>query len=283
MALLKLKDLDPNSEETSGEDGILGFDVYTDVTDNKIGTVNDILIDQAEGDFRYLVVDIGFWVLGKKVLLPVGRSRLDNKARRVYVSLSKEQAQALPEFNDSISVDYDYEERVRGIYRPTVLMTGSTSIQAMTSSIPAQVSDVAKPATYSYHTEPSLYEMNDTDHQTLRLYEERLVANKKRIKAGEVAIGKNVETETARVAVPIEKERVVIERITPVDAGTAPGDVPFTEGEVVHLETYEETADIHKEAFVREEVRIRKEVSIDTVNDSQTLRREELDVNTEGN
>ncbi len=274
MALLKLKDLDPNSEETSGEDGILGFDVYTDVTDNKIGTVNDILIDQAEGDFRYLVVDIGFWVLGKKVLLPVGRSRLDNEARRVYVSLSKEQAQALPEFNDSMSVDYDYEERVRGIYRPTVPMTGS---------IPAQVSDVASD-TYSYHTEPSLYKMNDTNHQTLRLYEERLVANKKRIKAGEVAIGKNVETETARVAVPIEKERVVIERTTLVGAGTvvSPGDVPFTEGEVVHLETYEETADIHKEAFVREEVRIRKEVSIDTVNDSQTLRREELDVNTEG-
>ncbi len=32
----------------------------------------------------------------------VGRSRSDNDARRVYVSLSKEQAQALPEFNDSM-------------------------------------------------------------------------------------------------------------------------------------------------------------------------------------
>jgi len=36
----------------------------------------------------------------------------------------------------------------------------------------------------------------------------------------EVAIGV-VETETARVSVPLEKERVVIERVTPADAGRA--------------------------------------------------------------
>ena len=126
--------------------------------------------------------------------------------------------------------------------------------------------------------------MNDTDHQTLRLYEERLIANKKRVKAGEVAVGKHVETETARVSVPVEKERVIVERVTPADAGRAvsPGTVDFREGEVAHMEIYEETPDIRKEAFVSEEVRVRKVVEQDTVEAQETVRREELDIDPHG-
>jgi len=46
----------------------------------------------------------------------------------------------------------------------------------------------------------------------------------------------------------------VIERVTPTDAGRAvsPGEIDFQEGEVARIEVYEETPDIHKEAFVRE-------------------------------
>ena len=124
--------------------------------------------------------------------------------------------------------------------------------------------------------------MNEQDHQNLRLYQERLVANKRRVKTGEVAIGKHVETEVQQVSVPIEKERVVIERVTPTDAGrtVAPGDATFREGEVAHVEIYEEKPDIHKEAFVREEVKVSKVVDQEVVNAQETLRREELDVDT---
>jgi hypothetical protein len=81
-----------------------------------------------------------------------------------------------------------------------------------------------------------------------------------------------------RVSVPIEKERVVIERTTPAEAGraVAPEEANFREGEVARMEIYEETPDIRKEAFVREEVNIRKEV------DRETVRREELDTDAEG-
>ncbi len=67
--------------------------------------------------------------------------------------------------------------------------------------------------------------------------------------------------ETKKLALPIEKERVVIERVTPTDAGkaVAPGSVHFGEGELAHMEIYEETPDIHKEAFVREQVRVNKD------------------------
>lgn len=125
--------------------------------------------------------------------------------------------------------------------------------------------------------------LNGHEPQNLKLYEERLVANKTRQKTGDVAVGKHVETETQKVSVPIEKERVVIERTTPTNAGTAvaPGDADFRDGEVARLDVYQETPDIHKEAFVREEVKIKKVVEQETIEVQETLRREELDIDTE--
>ena len=259
MPLLKINEFDPQYNESFQGNDIKGMDVYTQTNNEKLGTVNDIIVDD-QGHFRYLVIDISGWIAGKKVLLPVGRSQIDNKAGRIYaVGLSKEQAQNLPEFNERMGVDDNHEERVRGVY-------------GTQASVGAAQQD------------SSLYEMNDRDHQTLKLYEERLVANKKRVKTGEVAVGKRVETENKQVSVQIEKERLVIERVTPADAGkaVAPGTVDFREGEVAHVEIYEETADIHKEAFVREEVRVKKVVDQETVQAQETIRREELDVNTEG-
>ena len=166
---------------------------------------------------------------------------------------------------------------MRGVYRPqapletSASLEGSTPIDASALSAAAVGSVVAaKPSlpnngdTYNYKQEPSLYDLNDQDHQTFKLYQERLIANKTRTKTGEVAIGKHVETETARVSVGIDKERVVIERVTPADGGKAVAfdAANFRKGEVARMEIYEETANVRKEAFVREEVRVTKVVSV---------------------
>lgn len=123
-----------------------------------------------------------------------------------------------------------------------------------------------------------------TDDQSVRLYEERLLVDKTSQKTGEVVLGKHVETETASVSVPLEKERVVIERVSSSDIGkaVAPGEASFQDGNVVRMDVYEETADVQKETFVREEVSMRKEVDREVVNAEETIRREELEVKTEG-
>jgi uncharacterized protein (TIGR02271 family) len=123
------------------------------------------------------------------------------------------------------------------------------------------------------------------DAATVRLYEERLIADKHREKVGEVTVGKRIETETAQASVPIEKERVVIERVEPVDAEAvvAPEDVQFGDAEAARMEVYEETPEIQKQAFVREEVNVRKVVDRDLVNAEEQLRRERLDIDMAGN
>ena len=117
----------------------------------------------------------------------------------------------------------------------------------------------------------------------MRLYEERLITGKHRVKTGEVAIAKHIEIQTAKVEVPIEKERVVIERTAPSSQSIEmPGSDAFREGQVTRLEVFEETPDIHKEAFVREEVRIKKETEQTVVTAEEQLRHEALDVTVEG-
>ncbi|HEY9596384.1 MAG TPA: DUF2382 domain-containing protein [Cyanophyceae cyanobacterium] len=277
MNLYKLADAYPNyKQEIFGGDDIKGYDVYSGQNSEKIGSVYDALVDES-GSFRYFVIDTGFWVFGKKVLVPIGNLQIDYDRHRVYVpGMTKDEVERMPEYNDNMTVDYDYEERVRTFFRPKAAGTAAT----------ASVTDrpVYDRNSYNYDYDRDLYQANAENHQKIKLYEERLFTNKNRQKTGEVAVGKHVETETARVSVPVEKERVIIERTTPTGTTeVTPGAVDFREGEVARMEIYEETADIEKKAFVREEVSIRKEVERDTVEAQETLRREELDIDTQGN
>ncbi|MEA5604834.1 DUF2382 domain-containing protein [Nostoc sp. UHCC 0252] len=266
MPLHKLENFDPNYRETFGGDDVRALELYTGGGD-RVGSVADVIVDD-DGHFRYLVIDTNVDFFGKKILLPIGLSRIDYAARRVYVDgLSKQQVEGLVEYKEDTIFDHHYEEKVRSGFRtPTSNVTYDSD-------------------TYNYQTEPALYGLNEQSHQTFKLYEERLIANKQRVKTGEVTVGKHIETDTASVTVPIQKERVLIERVAPTEAGNVidPSELKFEEGEVARIELYEETPDIRKEAFVREEVRVKKVVERDTVETQETIRREELDVDTEGN
>lgn len=301
MVLHKIKDFDPDYKKQFDNQDIVGHSLYAG--NEKIGAVDDLLVDE-NGNFRYFVVNTGAWIFGKKVLLPVGRARISNADQRVYVDgFTKEQVENLPEYNSDMTVDYDHEERVRGVYRQRGAVAGQTPVDTASTVAGAtpvdrgtSKRDIANRGTanrdmaydrnnYTYDRDPDLYGMTDRDHQNFRLYEERLIANKTRRKTGEVVVGKQTETERATASVPIEKDRVVVERNTPGEAGRAvtPGTDTFQEGEVARMEIYEEVPDIHKETVVREDVNVRKEVDRQTVDADEKIRRERLDVQTEGN
>lgn len=264
MALYKIEDFFPDYlREFEGED-IKQYTVYAGTTEARVGFVRDVLVDD-DGHFRYFVVETGFWIFGKKVLLPIGRSRIDSENACIYALGidSIKQAEDLPEYHDDLVVDFDYEESVRTRYRtatPTVAYDRDT---------------------YSYDTEPKLYQLQEDNDNTFRLYEERLIANKQRQKSGAVSIGKKVETEVANVSVPVEKEKVIIERHDVKDKAIAPESVDFAADEVVNVDVYEETANIEKQAVVREEVNVRKEVEQNTITANETLRKEELAIDAD--
>ena len=267
MALYKIEDFFPNyQQEFAGKD-IKKYTVYAGTSDARVGFVRDVLVDD-EGNFRYFVVETGFWIFGKKVLLPVGRALIDSEEECIYALGIKgiKQAENLPEYHDDLVVDFDYEETVRTQYR--------------TSEVAASKRDRDA---YSYDTEPELFQLQEKDSgNTIKLYQERLIANKQRQKSGEVSIGKKIETDVANVSVPVEKEKVIIERHDTEKRAVDPETVDFGTAEVAKVDVYEETANIEKQAVVREEVSIHKEVETDTVKAAETLRKEELEIDADG-
>jgi uncharacterized protein (TIGR02271 family) len=297
MSLYKIKDFDPDYNTHSNDPDIKGLSMYAGT--EKIGSITDILVDE-EGKFRYLIVDSGGWIMGKKVLLPIGYARIDYQNKRVYAdTLTKAQVEALPEFTDDLLIDYDQEEQVRGVYRsatPTMQNAPAANGVGYAGAASAPATNNTEPMldleagyagydrdTYGYEKEPQLYGLNDQNHPNLKLYEERLIASKNRQKTGEAVISKRIETETANASVAVDKERVVVERV-PVNSGTVvtPGEASFQAGEVARMDVYEEVPEFHKEAFVREEVRVSKVVDQETATAQEQLRREELDIDTEG-
>ncbi|MEM9805081.1 MAG: DUF2382 domain-containing protein [Cyanobacteria bacterium P01_D01_bin.56] len=76
---------------------------------------------------------------------------------------------------------------------------------------------------------------------------------------------------------------VQIERSAPTNGAAVAGTPDFNEGEIVRMETYGEEASIRKEASVREEVNVRKETDRDVITEQETLRREKLDIKSDGN
>lgn len=189
MTLKKVSDFEPNYLQTFEGNDIIGFKVYIDSSDEKVGSVKDILVDES-GHFRYLVVDFGLWIFNKTIILPVGRSRVDYEAQRIYVlGLNRKQAENLPEYSDSVLVNYDYEEQVRGVYRsPANASLASEEIELAESNTTA-----SKQYNYNYQQDSSLYDLNDTDHQTLKLYQDRLLAKNSAINSGETEITQQIQ------------------------------------------------------------------------------------------
>jgi sporulation protein YlmC with PRC-barrel domain len=85
--------------------------------DGEAGEVDDLVLDAEEWVVRYLIVDTGKWLPGKKVLVPVGFVReisWDDKS--VSVVLRAEDIKDAPAFDPSAPVDGQVEERLRDYY-----------------------------------------------------------------------------------------------------------------------------------------------------------------------
>ena len=73
---------------------LTGWDV--EATDGHIGDVDEATYENQKG---CLVVDTGFWIFGKKRLLPAGVvTALDPDERKVYVGMTKADVKKAPDY-----------------------------------------------------------------------------------------------------------------------------------------------------------------------------------------
>ena len=89
---------------------LVGYDV--EASDGSIGKIDEASTEAAG---QWLVVDTGFWIFGKKRLIPAGTvSGVDHDGKTVIVNMSKDQIKSAPDFDkddwndDSRSQHTDY-------------------------------------------------------------------------------------------------------------------------------------------------------------------------------
>jgi hypothetical protein len=101
------------SHDTKLQSKLVGYDV--EATDGSIGKIDKA---STETDRYYLVVDTGFWIFGKKRLIPAGVVQsIDHNDRRVYVGMTKDQIKSAPDYDESMTTyDDAYYDKYSSYY-----------------------------------------------------------------------------------------------------------------------------------------------------------------------
>ena len=104
---------DTLSGDLDAVSNLVGYDV--EASDGHIGKIDDA---SQETSRQFVVVDTGFWIFGKKRLIPAGVvSRIDHENRAVHVSMTKEQIKQAPDFEADRTADDDvYYDKFGGYY-----------------------------------------------------------------------------------------------------------------------------------------------------------------------
>lgn len=253
--LIRLQDIQATHRDLIGDDyydptGKTAFGV----NEEKIGKIEGALVESATGRIRYLIIDAGGWFSSKEVLVPAGLARIVGDDV-FFDSLTKSQVEAMEHY------DHDYQYSYKEQYerdRQTFVADTIPTEERM------EIADTAYDAP-----------------NTLELLEERLTVNKDRIVSGMVKVGKHVVTEERNVNVDLEEEHAHIER-TNVDR---PTDRRIGDGgnETVEVQLEAERARVNKETYVTEEVNVGKTVERHTETIVETIQREELSIDNDGN
>lgn len=122
-----------------------------------------------------------------------------------------------------------------------------------------------------------------TNEREIQLRAEELQPQTHWVQAGEVNISKQVVSEQKTIDVPVTREEVVIEH-RPVSGQPQVSDTPISasENETIRIPVGEEKVNVEKETVVTGEVTVGTRKVQETEQFTDTVKREELKVNREG-
>jgi len=232
-----------------------GLDVV-DVDGDKIGTVDEIYVDDDSGGPEFALVKSGLFGMKRRFVPLQGASQEGDELRVAY---SKDQ------FGDAPSLDPDAqlsEAEEAELYRHYGLQGGSSAGQPQQDVVSA----------------PGRESTAEADDAMTRS-EEELHVGTQRTEAARVRLRKYVTTEQVTKTVPVQKEHVRLER-EPVteanrDAATRGPDITESEHEVILTE---EEPVVEKRVVPKERVRLSKEAETVQREVSEEVRKEQLDV-----
>lgn len=96
-------------------DEVQGY--YISATDGEIGHVEDFIVNSDDWAIRYFVIDTRNWLPGRKVIIPPNWiSDICWATSKVTVDVTQEAVKSSPEYDPSIPMDQEYEDRLFAAY-----------------------------------------------------------------------------------------------------------------------------------------------------------------------
>ena len=234
-----------------------GWNAY-DVADEKIGEV-------AEVGQNYVLVQKGLF-FPKDIYIPLSYvSSIDENDQSVIINASKSEVESMGW--DAAPTDGG------GDWNSTtdVSSTGSVVDTTQTSTLGTTGMDTSVNTSTTSTTD---------DAFTVPLREERVQAEVRQREAGEVAVGKHVVEQQESLEVPVTHEEVQVTRRR-VDRPDTGGDI-IDDGQTIRVPIRAEEVEVRKDSRIVEEVEISKRPVTETRRVNETVRREEIDVDTTG-
>jgi uncharacterized protein YrrD len=106
----------PQAPNLRSADEIMDYDV--EATDGAIGHVEDFLFDEMEWSLRWVLIDTGVWIPGRKVLIPISWiDRIMMADETVHLALPRDLIASSPSTDPARPLDPQLEEQLYSHYR----------------------------------------------------------------------------------------------------------------------------------------------------------------------
>jgi uncharacterized protein (TIGR02271 family) len=247
------------------------LDRYLDYTvvdrdNNKIGTIDAVWEDHT-GQPAYVAIKTGWLGMGKTHVVPAQSLQVSDATRKIRLPYTVDHVKNAPSFERQSEIDEAAETRISTYYRQYGLETEPSGAACATGGMPGTTEKTA---------------MRNTEEEVrIPLAKEEVRIGKREVEAGGVRLRKIIRTETVNQPVELKREEIVVERVPAKDRSPTRTDVAFREEEI-YVPLRREEAVIEKTTRATEEVRVGKKQTTERRDVSETVRREDVDIQRQG-
>lgn len=237
---------------------LVDYDVV-DRNNKKIGTVDSVWEDST-GLPAFLSIRTGWLGLGRSHFVPAHSAEVSERGKTIRLPYDEDTVKKSPDFDAKSDLDEGTESNVYDYYRTQGMTFPEEGARDWSTAAPQ--------AEYR----------EGTAEKGIQLKEEQLHVGKKMEDAGGVRLRKVIRTETVNQPVELQREEIEIERVPA--SSEHPADTAFGEGEM-YIPLRRERPEVSKTTRATEEIRAHKTTERDQETLSETLRKEDIEVEKE--
>jgi len=256
-----------NPTNTPSEGRYIDYTVV-DHDDHKVGTVESVWLD-TNADPAYLAIRTGWLGMGRTYVVPAQSANVNERQRQIRLPYTLEQIKQAPEFDSTAHLQSADEDRITSYYQQHGFRSEGWLQDRENRGTTQQALSANERDTTA----------RSDEQRRVQLKEEHLNVSKREVEGGGVRLRKIVRTEVVNQPVELKREELVVERV-PASEGASATDADFSEEEI-YVPLRREEIVVSKEARVREEVRVGKREQSETQTVSETVRKEDVEIEKE--